>query len=76
LIEADLLSQSDDSLELRVVGRILPCFLSAQGRDITEGPDAIRRESTWSLRKIDDQWAIHRGVIEAETKVKGDHPTC
>ncbi|MDQ3784607.1 MAG: hypothetical protein M3360_07005, partial [Actinomycetota bacterium] len=46
--------------------RLLPCFVTEQGVDVTQGPPAVRQVTIWSLHRFGQEWLIESAEVKKQ----------
>ena len=59
-----VIDNTEDEVILKQVVNVTPRFVSNKGRDVTTGPELIRRTIIWTLVLRDGSWLIQDSVID------------
>lgn len=76
IIEAKVVSSASDEILIDTKTQIHSCFLSEDGKDITEGPTAFEQELTWTLVIEDSRWQIHEGELNDDRVLRKEDDAC
>lgn len=68
--------ESPSEASLIAVTTLRPCVRSQQGADLTEGPAEIRRVTLWTMRRLNDQWFLHDGVLRRSAVIDDSPARC
>ena len=59
-----VIHNTEDEITLKQIVNVTPRFVASKGRDVTTGPELIRRTIIWTLVLRDESWLIHDSVID------------
>lgn len=73
---ATVLNNSAKRILIKSVVVFEPCYITHDGRDVTEGPKRVRRTSKWKMRLVGDEWRIHDAVVLEQRARSPQHARC
>lgn len=75
-LNVEVLENGPDQVTLLEVSRLYPCFVAESGKNVTQGPTAIRQEILWTLKLEESQWLIEDAVLRTDRAIKGHFVGC
>jgi hypothetical protein len=75
-VSLDVLESGREEIQLLERARVLPCFRSESGKDVSEGPNIFEWEVLWSLRFDQSRWLIEDSVAQEDEIIDGKNARC
>jgi hypothetical protein len=72
----EVIQNDSDKVELRVIDRLFPCFVTESGEDISESHRVVEGTTVWTLTPEDSVWKIQDSTLENDHFVKGRKSAC
>ncbi len=75
-VKISLVTNAESEIRLLETRQLFPCFVTANGQDITKDDSVVEQEILWTLRPEDSEWRIHDGVLRNDRVLRGQHAKC
>lgn len=75
-VSTRVISNTQSSVTLREVTRVLPCFKNEAGEDVTEAPSHVQRVAQWVLVRAREQWRLSEARIIRQREIGRGRAHC
>jgi hypothetical protein len=76
ILARSVVTNDESVITVRERSRLLPCFVTEDGRDVTRSHKVVERVVVWTLQPEGSVWRIHDSELVTDQFIRGQQSDC
>ncbi|MDQ3985442.1 MAG: hypothetical protein M3280_02975 [Actinomycetota bacterium] len=72
----EVLSNQPDEIQIVEDRLLYPCFVDAQGKDVTEDSTVVRQQVRWEMSRAGSDWRLHNALLQIDRALEDQSASC